>query len=522
MKKRLLPLILALALPFTLIPSVYAALPDGGVSGAYRPSYAEPFTVIAETGQLIFDGLPEQAEYNYLWFWLLDEKGAKHAENTLSRSAANRTVFSTAGLRNGTYYVQLYTNSERYGTYTSYLWDKDLPLRVAGGVAVFPLAPVYPHNEKIYSSKRTDRAALDYYLKPSQDIQSGDKEIAALAKTIASGVAGDYKKTLAIHDWVAENIWYDMDVLYDRAPFGDQSATGTLTRRHAVCEGYARLTVALLRAAGIPAKFVTGYVLDANGDSVWTEALINGTEENHAWAEAFAGGRWIIIDTTWDSGNTYEFGQNKDNVGLRDRRYFDATLASFSVHHKYSQYTERQIPEPPADDAPSGWALEIVNRAIRYGIIPDSLQGGYRKNTTRAEFCALAVALIETATGKEITERESFTDTSDVNVRKIAGLGIVTGRGGGVFDPNGGISRQEAAVILEKVARRGLGKELPSGEITFKDLGGSYAVDAIKKLRGVSPGIMSGKSADTFDPDGKFTREESISTMDKLWTFYAA
>ncbi|MDR0292562.1 MAG: S-layer homology domain-containing protein [Oscillospiraceae bacterium] len=171
-------------------------------------------------------------------------------------------------------------------------------------------------------------------------------------------------------------------------------------------------------------------------------------------------------------------------------------------------------------DFPSSWAEEQVNQAIALNLVPLSLQNKYQQATTRAEFCALAVALIEKLTGKEITERESFTDTSDINVQKIAGLGIVTGRGGGVFDPNGGISRQEAAVILEKAARKGLGKELPAGEITFKDLGGSYAVDAIKKMRGVSPGIMSGKSADTFDPDGKFTREESISTMLKLWDWY--
>ncbi|MDR0293386.1 MAG: S-layer homology domain-containing protein [Oscillospiraceae bacterium] len=173
------------------------------------------------------------------------------------------------------------------------------------------------------------------------------------------------------------------------------------------------------------------------------------------------------------------------------------------------------------DEKPSGWAAVTVNTAKDLGILPESLQNNYQQPATRAEFCALAVSLIEKATGTPISASKVFDDDKgDINVQKIAGLGIVTGRGGGVFDPNGGISRQEAAVILEKVARKGLLKELPSGEIAFKDLGGSYAVDAIKKMRGVSPGIMSGKSADTFDPDGKFTREESVSTMLKLWEWF--
>ncbi|MDR0292589.1 MAG: S-layer homology domain-containing protein [Oscillospiraceae bacterium] len=174
----------------------------------------------------------------------------------------------------------------------------------------------------------------------------------------------------------------------------------------------------------------------------------------------------------------------------------------------------------PPSGAPSGWAAEAVSRAKDLGVLPESLQSSYQQNTTRAEFCELTVALIEKLTGKEITERESFTDTSDINVQKIAGLGIVTGRGGGVFDPNSGISRQEAAVILEKVARKGLGKELPEGVAAFNDIAGSYAEKAIRQMRGVSPGIMSGKSADTFDPDGKFTREESVSTMLKLWEWF--
>jgi hypothetical protein len=148
------------------------------------------------------------------------------------------------------------------------------------------------------------------------------------------------------------------------------------------------------------------------------------------------------------------------------------------------------------------------------------LQNNYTKPCTRAEFCALAVALIEQATGKEITERANFNDTNDVNVRKIGGMEIVYGVGDDNFNPDGNISRQEAAIILERLARKGLDKQLPEGEANFSDLHLTYSdstVTAIKRMRGTSPGIMSGKPNNLFDPLGDFTREESITTMVRLW-----
>ena len=56
---------------------------------------------------------------------------------------------------------------------------------------------------------------------------------------------------------------------------------------------------------------------------------------------------------------------------------------------------------------------------------------------TQAEFYALATALYETGTGSPITQRVTFSDTSDVNVEKIAALEMVNGVGNDRFDPDG-------------------------------------------------------------------------------------
>ena len=55
-----------------------------------------------------------------------------------------------------------------------------------------------------------DRSISDA-LKSTASIQSSSDEIISLANEITRDCADDYEKLRAIHDWVCENIWYDMD-----------------------------------------------------------------------------------------------------------------------------------------------------------------------------------------------------------------------------------------------------------------------------------------------------------------------
>ena len=118
------------------------------------------------------------------------------------------------------------------------------------------------------------------------------------------------------------------------------------------------------------------------------------------------------------------------------------------------------------------------------GIVPEALQSQYNQATTRAEFCALAVELYETVAGSEITERATFTDTSDPNVEKMAALKVVNGEEEGVFNPNGKLTRQQAAAMLSRLADA-LDKPLPAKETTFADKASfsPYAVGPIGQDR---------------------------------------
>ncbi len=176
-------------------------------------------------------------------------------------------------------------------------------------------------------------------------------------------------------------------------------------------------------------------------------------------------------------------------------------------------------PTPPASDEPSDWAAEDVEEAEAIGIVPESLQGLYTQATTRAEFCALAVDLMETATGAPITERAEFSDTDDVNVQKMAGIGVVNGIGDGKFDPNGGLTREQAATILARLAAV-MSMELTKSTATFSDNGdvSDWAFEAVGQMQ--ASGIMGGVGENMFAPDGPYTREQSILTTLRVFNLY--
>ena len=173
-----------------------------------------------------------------------------------------------------------------------------------------------------------------------------------------------------------------------------------------------------------------------------------------------------------------------------------------------------------AGEQPSSWAKDQVGLAIDAGIVPQALQSRYTDTATRADFCALVVALIEEYWGEAITAEETFTDTDDINVRKAATLGIVQGVGNGAFNPNGELTREQAATMLERtyqVSRRIL---QGGGASSFADSSSvsPWAADAVAKME--NSGIMTGVGNNRFDPQGPYSREQSIMTMYRLYRLF--
>jgi transglutaminase-like putative cysteine protease len=67
-----------------------------------------------------------------------------------------------------------------------------------------------------------------------------------------------------------------------------------------VCQDFAHLVIALARARGLPARYVSGYLLPAEGASGPQKVeQVAGGRASHAWAEVFApAAGWIGVDPT--------------------------------------------------------------------------------------------------------------------------------------------------------------------------------------------------------------------------------
>ena len=199
-------------------------------------------------------------------------------------------------------------------------------------------------------------------------------------------------------------------------------------------------------------------------------------------------------------------------VGVESATYMRDN--GFRVFETYIEHRAARPPAPPACTGPSGWAAEQVEAAIGLGLVPEHLQSYYTQVITRAEFTALAVSLYEHLRG-EITGRVLFTDTDDINVQKMAYIGVVIGVGGNRFEPQGELSREQAAVVLSRLADA-MEQPFPQEPATFADLDSisDWAVEAVGRAQ--AAGIMRGIGDNIFAPQVVHTREEAIVTMMRL------
>lgn len=298
------------------------------------------------SGKLLgIDKIPVISIYKYIWIILKDSNGKEVYNNIVSNSTGSISLYLDK-IAEGKYSVNLYTSSERYGSYKSLIYGNDIEILYKDGKLSFVPYPYYDHNMAVVNNKRTDEKALAYYRQPSSDIQSDNQEIIDLANSITAGITNDYDKAVAIHDWVCNNIYYDWDSYLSKNYTGmDTSALGTLHSKRSVCDGYSNLTAALLRAAGVPAKKISGFALGVSSD-YWPENYDPNKDTNHAWNEFWANGRWVILDTTWDSDNVWRNGGIEKNTGLRGYHYFDINVGLLSADHVIKDYNEADVPQP--------------------------------------------------------------------------------------------------------------------------------------------------------------------------------
>jgi hypothetical protein len=97
-------------------------------------------------------------------------------------------------------------------------------------------------------------SSVQQYLAPERDRQSNDPSIRQLAGELTRGSRQTHEAANAILSWVADSLVFDTSITVP------SDALSALKHRKAYCVGYSNLAVALLRAAGIPARVAHGYL----------------------------------------------------------------------------------------------------------------------------------------------------------------------------------------------------------------------------------------------------------------------
>ena len=104
----------------------------------------------------------------------------------------------------------------------------------------------------------------------------------------------------AIEDFVRSSAAYDLNT--SRMPTGSEDFALWFLKESdtGYCVHYATAAVVLLRAANIPARYVTGYLVDAKNGVTTKVSAANA----HAWAEYYMPGldTWVVLDPTPSEG----------------------------------------------------------------------------------------------------------------------------------------------------------------------------------------------------------------------------
>ena len=173
------------------------------------------------------------------------------------------------------------------------------------------------------------------------------------------------------------------------------------------------------------------------------------------------------------------------------------------------------------------WAKDAIELLGQLGIVNDTGANAFspERNITRGEF---AYFLMNTLEIDNTSGTQQFSDV-DPNAfyadAILAGrkAGILLGSGGGVYNPEEGISRQDAMTIcaraLKQQSKIGVADSTRIlGGFTDNGIIADYAAEHIASM--VDEGIVKGNPDGTVNPLGNITRAEAAVIMNRILNLY--
>ena len=193
-------------------------------------------------------------------------------------------------------------------------------------------------SEEEYSriAEKLSDASYKDEMSPYLDTSMTTDEIKDLSNEITAGCQSDYEKAKAIERYLRQ---YNYDLGVDLRSSDNYVEEFLFETKRGYCVHYASAMVLLLRNAGIPARFVNGYLYNTENEAVMSS-------DAHAWVEAYIDGvGWmsfeptvvmsIAEDNTWglvvkEDSDAAEYYQREESTEIMYPEETEATVNNAS------------------------------------------------------------------------------------------------------------------------------------------------------------------------------------------------
>lgn len=300
----------------------------------YATSYYQPFSIVFKFDKTILhiENFPHKYKRGKILLEIVDFES-----NCVFKEEINLLRLSQGILLNlskeNIYFIRIYTPSKQQFVYESLLFRSDVPFYYNNERCRFVKTVVFDANVKFYNK-------LPNLTSPAPKGQR--LRIKKFTEMLTFNCKSDYDKILVIHDWIADNVYYDFDALNNdenrkKCPVKPMDV---FEAKRSICQGITNLSIEMLKSVGVHSLGVVCFALGIDTQGGWENKNNIKAESNHIFTAAFCNNRWILLDATWDCENEYRDGKYIKSNEPTSHKYFDMTLEFISNTHRLDVVNE--------------------------------------------------------------------------------------------------------------------------------------------------------------------------------------
>lgn len=199
-------------------------------------------------------------------------------------------------------------------------------------------------------------------------------------------------------------------------------------------------------------------------------------------------------------------------VGVFNRNMVNTVNLVKAIESKVGEAKKANV-KTEWTDIQGHWANKVIDTFVKLRVIDGYGDGQFKPdgNITRAEFVTLISRVFDIigGAGQSVSLSDISGHWAEDAIKKLVSEGVLNGYDDGTFKPDQTISREEIVFIVSRIVNwDSVNKDASKGKFTDMSSASPYAANAIKDA--AEAGIINGKNAGIFDPQGNATRAEAL------------